>query len=219
MCRTQWYVKYIESGINIAEPVLSNLFKPIENRTISTMLFLFLLQSSIALNLVEYENFEIEFNPNCTWYLAFAGDMDYVALNQTKGEIFLLIGRNMTYQTYSAPLADILTFTWPEKEVNGKKMKLVERTGEIQDPLSLNVSTMPCEVYGVRMGSLIENPETSSLTYQCPTTNSWKVVLPITLTIFISLVLAGGGYKTLRTFENKNEPFRIDWWKRGETNV
>ena len=161
------------------------------------MLLLFLLQSSLALDLVEYKFFQIEFQPNCTHYLTFLGSTDYVHLNQSDGHILLLIGRNESYHTYQAPYLDHVVFSWPDKTVNGMHMELIERVGEFEEPLSLDVGSIHCKVFGLRLGTLFTDTEVSSLTYECPTASSWKIYFPVALTILLSLILAGGGYKTL----------------------
>ena len=161
------------------------------------MLVLLLLQYTQALNLVEYEAFQIDFKPSCTHYLTFLGSTDYVHLNQSDGNILLLIGRNETYHTYQTPYSDHIVFSWPDKTINGVHMKLIERVGDFELPLSLNVSSIHCTVFGLRMGTLFTEMEVSRLTYECPTNNSWKIYFPVALTILLSLILAGGGYKTL----------------------
>lgn len=162
------------------------------------MLFLFLIHlSSANFKLDKYETFQIDLDPGCTQYFTLLGPYDYINLNKSQGDIFLLVGGKDSYQTYTAPCTEYLVFTWPDKTINGEKMVPMESVGSYIEHVNLSATSIQCEVYGLRVGSLFTDVELASLTYQCPTLSNWKIYLPVALTILLSLFLAAGGYKTL----------------------
>ena len=113
------------------------------------------------------------------------------------GQILLLIGRNESFQIYKAPHSENVVFTWPDKSINGNTMELIESEGKLSEPLSVTVGRLQCTVLGLSIGTLFTEMETSSPAHECPSVSNWKIYFPVALTVILSLILAGGGYKTL----------------------
>ena len=145
----------------------------------------------------KYDSFQIDFNPGCTQYVTLIGPYDYLNLNQSQGYFHLLVGGKGWYQMYTTKYSEYLIFTWPEKTINGEKMFQIESVGKYVEYLNLSETSIQCEVYGMRVGSLFTDAELAALTYQCPTISNWKIYFPVALTILLSLFLAVGGYKTI----------------------
>ena len=164
------------------------------------MFFLLLIQSTLGLfdlQLDKYDSFQIEFDPTCTQYFTLLGETDYVNLSQSEGNIMLLVGGKDSSQTYTTTKSDYLVFSWPDKTVNGAAMYLTEGVGEFEMHLNLNFTSIPCKVYGLKLGSLFADTQASSLTYDCPTISNWKIYFPAAVAVALSLMLAVGGYKTI----------------------
>ena len=162
------------------------------------MLFLILLHvTSADFKLNQYDRFQIDLDPRCKQYFTLLGPYDYINLTKSHGDFLLLVGGKESYQLYTAPYKEYLVFNWPDKTINGEKMVQIESEGTYVDQLELSETSIPCEVYGLRVGSLFTDVELASLTYQCPTISNWKIYFPVALTIILSLFLAIGGYKTI----------------------
>ena len=172
------------------EPTLINHF--------IMLLFIILVKSSIALHLLEFDNFKIDFNEGCSHYLTLLGSEDYVNLSKESGYLTLLVGHNETYRLQKFSWDKSFVFSWPDSTINGNEMDLVEEVGKFDYPLSFNYSRTYCNIEGLRAGSLDRDPtDTALLTYQCPSSENWKVYLPSALAGLLSMFLFAGGYRSL----------------------
>jgi len=77
---------------------------------------------SIALS---FSNFIIliEFKHNCSEYLKFEGNDSYAYLFK-EHQLTLMINHNNSYEIYTYPTPEMITFQWPEKPVNNQQMNL-----------------------------------------------------------------------------------------------
>ena len=108
------------------------------------MFVLLLFTSSYALNLTDFENFEIELNADCLEYFIFQGKEDYAYFHQNNGQFELWVMQNATissnysnysnYAFYTMPWAENLKLEWANKIINNKTMDLVLHEGSIENP-------------------------------------------------------------------------------------
>ena len=163
-------------------------------------MFLFLLlQTSFVLDLAEFDSFQIDFNDACSEYLTLLGDTDYMSLSRNGDFITLFIGRGESHTLLRTEWVHNFIFGWPEMEINGNSMTPGKSFGEFGLPITFNISSLQCNIDGLRAGSLNMVPTDLPSTYKCENLSKWKVYLPSTLTALFSLLLIVCGYKTAHT--------------------
>ena len=164
------------------------------------MLIILLLQSSFALNLVDFYSFQVDFDAACPEYLTLLGNHDFLYLAHDSDNLTLRMGRNKSHVLFTGVWTDRFLFAWPEMEINGNSMIQVASFGEIDYPLTYNISSLHCSVAGVRAGSLNMGPaDVSTLTYQCENLANWKIYLPAALTVVVLMMAVASGYKNVRS--------------------
>ena len=165
------------------------------------MFVLFLFAASYALNLTDFENFEIELNADCQEYFLLQGKQDYVYFYQKNGQFELWVTQNTSnsskYAIYTLPWTDSLKLRWPDKILNNKTMDLVLHEGSIDYPLHFYSEIMICEVFGVSAG-LLTLEETVRALFKCPLLNNWIKSSLITAIVVLFLILIGVKNESIR---------------------
>ena len=177
------------------------------------MIVLLLFTSSYALNLTDFENFEIELNADCLEYFIFQGKEDFVYLSQKNAQFELWVvqnGSNNSYAFYTLPWAANLKFEWPDKTINNKSMNLVLHDGPIEYPLNFYSEIMLCEVFGVSAGVLAMEESELPL-FKCPLLNEWLKDTLITAIVVLFLILIGVKNESIRAILGPKVS-RIIWW-------
>ena len=166
------------------------------------MFVLLLFTSSYAINLTDFESFEIEIDAVCREYFLLQGDDDYVYFYQRNGQFELWVTQNATqntsnYAVYTLPWTDRLKFRWPHKIINNKTMNLILHEGSIEYPLNFYSEIMMCEVSEVSAGILTLEESTEEL-FKCPLLNKWLQDSLITVIVVMVLILIGVKNESIR---------------------
>ena len=138
--------------------------------------------------LIEHQSFTVDFNPNCSEFMVLNGRQDYLYLNKTN-ELHLWIMQNSSYEVYSAPLNEIVIFSWPDKSVNGIPMKLFMTDGNVKYPLVFEHENVMCQMFGIRGGTL--NVEYQDIAvYKCQKNLDWWLIAAIIIFIILAVILS-----------------------------
>ena len=153
---------------------------------------------SSALNIELYDDFKIEFNPECSEYFAMQGNSDFAYLYRQNETVKLWVTRNHSYEIYTIRETDRVLFEWPAKTVNGLAMNLVLTNEQVNLPYHFQNNTLLCDVYGASTGSLIAMLPTSGV-YKC--VDKWIKGKLEYIVVFMLILLAGSliGNEPLRT--------------------
>ena len=169
---------------------------------LTVLLFFFAPVS--PLNLTQFDTYEINFDANCSQYLYYQGETDYVYLYQNKknDQFELWISQNTTnYEIYTQPWQDWLVFRWPDLTINDIKMDLKLYEGVINHPLVFETETFLCEVSGITGGSFA-NFEPILDVYKCQSSDTWKLIIAgvfllIVISPFLALIVTKYGSCTI----------------------
>ena len=118
---------------------------------------------SSAFNIELYDDFQIEFDPECNEYFAIQGKSDYAYLYRQNETINLWVTRNHSYEIYTIEKTDKVLFQWPTKTVNGLDMNLLLINKQVKPSYDFHINVLLCDVYGATTGSLIPMLSTSGL--------------------------------------------------------
>lgn len=153
---------------------------------------------SSAFNIELYDDFQIEFDPECSEYFTMQGNSDFVYLYRQNETVKLWVTRNDSYEIYTIGKTDRVLFEWPTKTVNGLAMDLVLINEQLKPPYSFQNNVLLCDVYGVSTGSLIPLLSTSGV-YKC--VDKWMKDKLEYIIVFVIILLAGSliGNEPLRT--------------------
>ena len=177
------------------------------------MFVLLLFTSSYALNLTDFENFEIELNADCPEYFIFQGKEDFVYFSQKNGQFELWVVQNASnnsYAFYTMPWTDNLKLEWPDKTINNKTMDLVLHDGPIEYPLNFYSEIMLCEVFWVTAGVLAMEASERPL-FKCPMINNWLKDILITAIVVLFLILLGVKNESIRAILGPKVS-GVLWW-------
>ena len=165
------------------------------------MFVLFVFAASYALNLTNFENFEIELNADCQEYFLLQGKEDCVYFYQKNGQFELFVTQNTSNSSniaiYTLPWTDSLKLEWPDKIINNKTMDLNHYEGSIDYPLNFYSEIMFCDVIGVSAGSLVVEESTREL-FKCPLLKTWLQDILITVIVVMFLILIGVKNESIR---------------------
>ena len=162
------------------------------------MFVLFLFTTSSALNLTQFEHFEIDLEANSSEYFLFQGKQDYAYFYQKNGQFELWVTQlNDSYAIYTAPYSNHLTFEWPDKLINSEPMNMILYEGKVIYPLKFDSETFMCDVYGLTAGSLNYEEPAIEL-FKCAPSKSWliNVIVGLIALILISLGVKHDAVKT-----------------------
>ena len=166
------------------------------------MFVLFLFAASYALNLTEFENFEIELNADCPEYFLLQGKEDYVYFHQKNGQFVLWVMQNTSNSSnlaiYTLPWTDSLKLEWADKTINNETMNLVLHEGSVEYPLNFYSEIMLCEVFRISAGVLALE-ESAREVFKCPSLDNWLLDTLITVIVVMFLVLIGVKNESIRT--------------------
>ena len=182
---------------------------------IFNMLVLFLFATSHALNLTNFEKFEIELDADCLEYFILQGEDDYVYFYQKNGQFELWVTQNASknasnYEIYTLPWMDSLKFGWPNKIINNKTMNLILHEGSIEYPLNFYSEIMLCEVFRVSVGLLNVEESVRGL-FKCPMLDNWIKEILITVIVVLFLILIGVKNESIRAILGPKVS-GILWW-------
>ena len=151
-----------------------------------------------ALNIELYDDFQIEFDPECSEYFAIQGNADYAYLYRQNDTINLWVTRNHSYEIYTIEKTDKVLFQWSTKTVNGLAMNLILLNEHVTPPYDFQINVVLCDVYGVTSGSLIPVLPTGGV-YSC--VDKWIDGKLAYILAFMIILLAGSiiGNEPLRT--------------------
>ena len=159
-------------------------------------MFVLLFATAYALNLTNFENFEIELDAECQEYFLLQGKLDYVYFYQKNGQFELWVTQNTSsYAIYTLPWTNSLKLQWPDKIINNKTMNLILQEGSIKYPLNFHSEIMLCEIFGLSAGVL---DESTLQVYKCPLFNNWIQDVLITTIVVLFLILIGGKNESIR---------------------
>ena len=159
--------------------------------------FVFIV-SSMSSDIVLQDDFQLEFDPDCSEYFVLQGNYDYGYLHRKNETLELWVTRNQSYEIYTIEKSAILVFEWYAKTVNGVSMDLVLSEGEVTAPFDFQIKEILCKVYGASTGTLIpENP--SEAVYKCAFEQS-EDTKPTYVIVLMAVLLVGSLFS--------NEPVR-----------
>jgi len=148
-----------------------------------------LLVGATAVNLIDFENFQIEFVPTCQEFFLFNGSSDYAYFYQRNGKFELWLTQNSSsYAVYIMKNSSILLFGWTGiyAEINGQIMEPVIQEGIITYPLEFDSEQYLCDIISLTAGSIKnQHIECEPLTYKCKNKSNWLLICSSTLTISI----------------------------------
>ena len=177
------------------------------------MLVLLLMTLSNALNLTDFENFEIELDAECQEYFLLQGEDAYVYFYQKNGQFELWVMQNKSnYTIHTLPWTTSLKLEWPDKVVNNKTMNLILHEGFIEYPLNLHSETILCDVFGVSAGVLAMEESAREL-FKCPFLNNWLQDILISVIVVMFLILIGVKNESIRAVLGPKVS-RILWWSQ-----
>ena len=140
------------------------------------MFVLLLLRAAIAANLTLFENFQVEFDPNCPEFFILQSDSDYLYLHHKNDNLELWHMQGANYSIYTSPWTEVLIFQWPDKIINDKAMDLVLNEGVLTSPAVFDTESIMCDIKGLVGGSLFYF-EAPCEAIKCPPPDTWKVNL------------------------------------------
>ena len=183
----------------------------------------YLTVGAAAVNLIDFENFQIEFVPTCQEFFLFNGSSDYAYFYQRNGKFELWLTQNSSsYAVYIMKNSSILLFGWAGiyAEINGQIMEPVIQEGIITYPLEFDSEQYLCDIISLTAGSIKnQHIECEPLTYKCKNKSNWLLICSSTLTISIVVCLLlyvccwGPARSTsqclLKNIYNKNYLFKV----------
>lgn len=153
--------------------------------TFSNMKAIVLLISNLSI-VLSLASFIIEFTRNCSEYLQFEGDNDYVYLFREQ-QLTLMISHNKSYEIYTYPTSEMFTFQWPENLVNNQQMTLNWQEG-IMGVSNFTSYHILCEplYFATNLPTDLD-----PLTYKCPKRNrDWLIV---SIGLILGIIIYGAG--------------------------
>ena len=145
----------------------------------------------LAVNLTDFENFQIEFSPKCQEYFLFNGSNDKAYFHQQNGKFQMVLTQNVSnYIVYSTKNDSVLLFEWNNAslKINGQILEPVMQEGVLNYPLRFESERFLCDVISLNIGDL--HPlECEPLTYKCQPGSNWFLIFVITLTSSVIVIL------------------------------
>ena len=143
-----------------------------------------------AVQLINFEHIQIEFDPTCKEFFLFNGSTDYAYFHQRNGKFELWLTQNSSnYAVYTMENSSTLLFEWngTTAQINGNTMIPILKEGTFNYPLRFNYEQYQCPILSIDTHNGIDQRvEPEPLSYKCKPPS--KLVLICTITTSISVV-------------------------------
>ena len=154
------------------------------------MFVLLLFTPTLGFNLTQFNSFQVEFNAKCAYYLLLQNKSNYLSLFHRNDQFELwLLQNNETYEFYTAPYSQKFTFNWPEKHLNGVKMRLVLHQGWISYPMDFDYENIACPITGIN--TIVQKEEEVEKVFKCLPSEDWIINILIVGIVVLLIILFG----------------------------